>query len=1123
VGGLLDDPETFDYEIFGISRKEATLLDPQHRIFLEAAWHALEDAGYPGRSTARDCGVFASCGMNHWLREVLLPHGESMEGSAGFHLATANEKDFLAPQIAYRLNLTGPALTVQTACSSSLVAIATAVSALRAGDCEMALAGGVSVPMPQGRGYRYEPDMILSPDGHCRPFSQEASGTVPSSGVGVVLLKSLDKALADGDSIHAVIRGIGTSNDGSGKMAFSAPGVEGQAKAIRCALADARLCQEEIDYIEAHGTGTPLGDPVEVLALSRIFNGRTEPLLLGSVKSMIGHCDAAAGVAGLIKTALALQEEQIPASLHVDQLNSKINFASGPFEVVSRSRPWPNHDRPRRAGVSSFGIGGTNAHVILESVPEKAKGTETPSPHLPIVLTGQTEEAISRQLEDITTAIGSSSPSKWPSIASTLWARASRLPLRRAFVIDSPADRLVPVSESPRRVSTAPKLAFLMPGQGSQSPSMADSLCRHATEFQEHLDSFSRRLEPHLGRSINDMLYGADSLSAEDLNNTRVAQPLILAVSVASARLWQARGLTPDALLGHSIGEIAAAHLAGVMDQETVIRFITARANLMARQPRGAMLAIAMTEEACRRFVRDDLCLAAVNGPSQCVLSGPTEQIESLEHELAESTTICRRLRVSHAFHSSMMTEAAEQLVDVLRGASLSAPRIPIVSTITGEWLTDEQAVDPQFWAGQLTRTVRFSSALSTLQAKGISLGLDLGPGRVVGDMARTCGLESVSSMGLDCNATRACNVHLQVIANLWERGVPFDLPSSSGRSVARLPGYPFSRFRCAPDRLNTSAENAPELRYYAPILESLPEPESFISPRLTFLTSDGNEWVTKAADVLRNLGADLRIHHRSSDKVSGSDCLAQERSDWDRAFRQMPAAPNTLVFLAEAESSTVNDLRGAIAPTLRLMGLIQALQHHYPGQPCRVISLTLSHGPTSPGLAASLAAGQIARVEHPEIDIQLIDSDSSDHISRALRHGLAGSPHEGPILLRRNGAFRQALQSVQPSPATSWTGLTRGSLLVTGGFGHLGPVLAYSLAAFNDVTVVLLGRTVHPEVAETFHSRGIPLRCHALDLANTPAVRELVQDLAAEGKPVRGVIHAAGVADFGGIILRRT
>jgi len=1131
VAGIVKDAEAFDAELFGMSQREAMLLDPQHRVFLECSWQALEAAGYPGHGRGLDCGVFAGCGMNGWVKNVLVPAGENTEGAAAFHLATANEKDFLATQTAYRLNLTGPAITIQTACSTSLVAIVNAVSALRAKQCMMALAGGVAIPLPQGQGYLFEPDMILSPDGHCRPFSAQASGTVPGAGSGVVLLKLLDQALEDGDLIHAVIRGVGISNDGATKMAFAAPGVEGQAAAIQRALVDAGLNKNDIDYIETHGTGTLLGDPVEVLALSRVFGGRVTPLLLGSVKSMIGHCDAAAGVAGFIKTVLALNEKKLPATLHLDQLNPKIDFASGPFEVVANARDWPEVYRARRAGVSSFGIGGTNAHVILEEAPKVAYPLANSSDGpLPILLTGQTPASLERQVEHVKKVLAETPVTDHANIAATLQGRLSNLPYRRSLVANNKSsDGLKPTSPTPRRTIARQKLGLLLPGQGSQSPRMAENLYHLEPVFREHLDRFDALLHPFLRRSIIDMLYENESLSSEAMRPTEIAQPLVVAVSVAAARMWQARGLHWDVLLGHSVGEISAAHLAGIMDEATMMRLIATRGEIIAQQPEGAMIAVALSPENCAPFLIDGICLAAVNGPEQCVLSGPSTQIFALEQSLEALRRPSRRLSTSHAFHSSMMKKAAQEFELRIQDLLFLPPQTPIISSITGVRITDSEATNPNFWARQLTTTVRYDQALNHMKQSGVNLGLDVGPGNILTDLGRTNQFDIVSAMN---NANSSTDLRMQdvlALANLWERGALMDVPKIGKRPPAHLPTYPFERKRLAPEPKHShSRKMTSTVRYFAPVMEALSAPlpnDSFGTMLIACSKLSVLDTVTAAVKKLQSKSrlSVLKVDFPDQE----DDPLISLRSFWKKAFDTAGESFDTITLIeTELELSPAN-LDDAITPTLRILALVQALEEKYPGRPSRLLYLLGTgqrrHASQPPEFAAAISAAQIAQIEHPHIDLRIIGVGPGSTIDQALRYGLNQSSDTNPINLTSNNGFRETVQLVEPFTPSSWPGMTSGSLLVTGGFGHAGAALALALAKRSDITVVLLGRTLKKESATPFTLHNIDVRCYGLDVSDVDALQRIVQELEIEGKPVRGVIHAAGVIDWAGVIHRRT
>ncbi|MEM7354316.1 MAG: type I polyketide synthase, partial [Acidobacteriota bacterium] len=578
AASLLDDVDRFDAEFFGYSPREAEIMDPQQRLFLEVAWAALENAScvpatYPGA-----IGVYAGVAWNTYLLHNLTPRRELFAGPHGFQVFITSDKDFMPTRVSYKLDLKGPSVLVQTSCSTSLVAVHLACLSLLSYECDVALAGGVTVKVPQASGYFYQPGGLASPDGHCRAFDARGAGTIFGSGVGMVVLKRLAEALEDGDPIRAVIKGSAINNDGSSKVSYTAPSVEGQAEVIAAALEMAGIDPETISYVEAHGTGTALGDPIEVTALTRVFREHTERrsfCALGSIKTNVGHLDAASGVAGLIKTVLAMEHRQLPPSLHFEQPNPEIDFAASPFYVNSSLADWPANGTPRRAGVSSFGVGGTNAHAILEEAPRRAASGPS-RPWQLLVLSARSEAALDAASHNLAEVLRRGEV-ELADAAYTLRTGRTVFRHRRAVIgrdMESAAQALS--GGDPRSHWTAidaedpgdRSLAFLFPGQGAQYAGMTRGLYEGEAEFRRHVDACTERLAEPLGADLRQWLYPApEELEDADreLRDTRWTQPALFVVEVALARLWMSWGVQPQAMLGHSIGEWVAAHLAGVV------------------------------------------------------------------------------------------------------------------------------------------------------------------------------------------------------------------------------------------------------------------------------------------------------------------------------------------------------------------------------------------------------------------------------------------------------------------------------------------------------------------------------------------------------------------------------
>ncbi len=817
---VLDDVEMFDAAFFGLTPREAETTDPQHRLFLEHAWEALESAGYEPRNFPGRVGVYAGESVNSYLLHNLYRRRQLLEAMGASQVLIGNDRDYLATFVSYKLNLKGAAITVQTACSTSLVAVHLATQSLLNHECDMALAGGASVSVPHGHGAMYSEGGIISPDGHCRAFDASAQGTVKGSGVGVVVLKRLAEALADGDTIHAVIKGTAINNDGAGKVGYTAPSVEGQAGVIEEALAVAQVEPETIGYIEAHGTGTTLGDPVEIAALTQAFRrdtGRKGFCAIGSVKTNIGHLDAAAGVAGLIKAVHALKHGQLPPSLHFEKENPNIDFAGSPFFVNTKLGAWGDGQTPRRAGVSSFGIGGTNAHVILEEPP--AAPASTPSrPHQLLTLSARTSHA----LENATAALAAHFK-RHPSLnladaAYTLSVGRTEFEYRRALVcrdlteaVEALERPVAPRAQTSFQERAARPVVFMFSGQGAQHVGMAREIYDSEPFFREQVDACAEMLRPHLDLDLRDVIYpagheGANAahVAAALLDETRLAQPALFVVEYALARLWMKWGVRPAAMIGHSIGEYVAACLAGVFSLEDALRLVAARGRLMQGMPRGAMLAVRLSPAELEPLMGEGVSLAAVNAPAQCVVSGEAEAVARLEQKFKDAGVSCRRLHTSHAFHSAMMQPVLEFFAAEVRRVTLGAPEMPFISSLTGTWITDAQATDANYWARHLREPVQFSAGIGEVLREPESILLEVGPGQALSSLAKQQAESAESRIVLASlrhpnDRQSDASFILETLGKLWLAGVAIDYPAFHADEQRRripLPTYPFERQR---------------------------------------------------------------------------------------------------------------------------------------------------------------------------------------------------------------------------------------------------------------------------------------------------------------------------------------
>jgi amino acid adenylation domain-containing protein len=801
--GVIDGVEEFDAAFFGISPREAELTDPQQRILLELCWECLERAGHVPDSHAAPVGIFAGMYNATYAQRHVAAHPDLVEKLGAFPVMLANEKDYISTRVAYKLNLTGPAISVHTACSTSLVAICQAVDALRAGRCAMALAGGASVTCPPRSGYLYQEGAMLSPDGHTRTFSADAQGTVFSDGAAVVLLKRLSDAIADGNHVHAVIRGCAVNNDGGDKASFTAPSEAGQAAVIAMAHDDAGVDARSISYVEAHGTATPLGDPIEIAGLTTAFRRSTDATgfcAIGSLKSNVGHLVIAAGAAGLIKTALALEQRSLPASLHVDALNPVIDFARSPFVVNRERRDWQG-DFPLRAGVSAFGVGGTNAHVVLEEAPPLEPSEPAPGPHL-LLLSARTPTALMNMARRLAEHLRKHPALALADVAFTLAHGRKAFALRAALVVENHADAIAKLAElklPEAKSGAAPEgVVFLFPGQGAQYAGMGRELHAREPVFRAALDACAEILAGELGFDLRERLFADDP---ESLLDTGITQPATFAIEYALACLWMDVGIRPSLLIGHSVGEFVAAVIAGVMSLEDGLRLVARRGRLMQAQPAGAMLSVRLDADRLSARLPPSLCIAAENAPSACVVSGEIAEIETLRVALEADAIACRMLRTSHAFHSSMMDAVLDPFRSEVAEVRLSAPQIPIISTLTAASLSDAEAMSADYWARHLRGTVRFAGALgSALERQPESVLLEIGPRATLTTLARQQARRprrAIASLA-DAPAGEAA-AWRSALGQLWCEMQAPDLAALDQRPRKRrlcLPTYPFERSR---------------------------------------------------------------------------------------------------------------------------------------------------------------------------------------------------------------------------------------------------------------------------------------------------------------------------------------
>ncbi|GAA0416176.1 type I polyketide synthase [Streptomyces luteireticuli] len=1180
--GTLGDPAQFDAEFFGYSAREAEVMDPQHRLCLEAAWTAFDTAGYDPAELPFPVGVFLSCGLSSYLVRNLLPNTELLRTLGGLPLLIHNDKDFAATTVSYKLGLTGPSLCVGSACSSSLVAVHLALRSLQSFECDMAVAGGVSLLVPQAQGHVYAEDAIYSPDGRCAAFDASAAGTVGGSGVGFVLLKRLSDARRDGDRVHAVLLGSAVNNDGRRKAGYTAPGVDGQRDVIIEAQAVAGIDAGSVGYVEAHGTGTNIGDPIEVEALTAAFRtttDRTGFCALGSVKTNIGHLDAAAGIAGLIKAVGAVRDGVIPASLHYRRPNPAIDFAGSPFYVNASTTPWPASDSPRRAGVSSFGIGGTNAHVVLEQPPAPTTSARERRACQPVVLSARSAAALTQAGRELAEQLRDRPDADLGDVAATLGGRRAHR-YRRAVTAVTAADAATALAEPVpvHAVQGTGRTAFLIPGHGYGYPAMAMGLHAGEPDFRRHLDDCARLL----AAQDMDLFAMLRTEQAGPRGAAPAFQVAEFAVSCSLARTLIDWGVEPGAMLGHSLGEYVAATVAGVFSLSTALRLVTARALAQATLPEGRMLAVALSADDLRPMLDDGLTLAAVNSPDRCVVSGAPGAVAALATRLDGEGVWTRTLAVRHAFHSGAVDPILPRLRTALAEVEFAAPRLPFLSNVTGDWADPAEVTRPEYWLAHMRRPVLFEACARRLAetepAALLELGPDTGLARLVarGAPGPAATASCLPSAVGDPAAERETAHLVRAVGTLWTSGCPVDWAAFHRSQRPRrtpVPGYPFQRKRY----WSEAPGDATGVRPAAPVAAARPvsgeqlhdwgylpgwrhtaavRPPARQDGATCLLFADGPLGTAVAARLTA-----LGVHPVTVPSRHG-------RPDEPRHYRELLAelaaqgrTPRLVAHLwpvtAAREAGTPDEAtvrQGQLIGLHSLLHLARAFGAHPGDQRVRLVAVTrgaqsvLGDDLDHPEHATVTAAVKVIPRELPAMsctamDIGPTDSDPDRLADRIVAELLAPDPAT-EIAHRGRQRFERSYTPLRLDPAGEQpTAATGGVHLICGGLGGIGLSLAESLAG-SATALVLTRRTpfpaaedwsgylaAHPAGDDTTRlierltaltAKGTAVLVRQADVADETRMREVVTEAEELFGPVTGVVHAAGSPDTAGMIQRR-
>ena len=1159
ANGCLEGIELFDAAFFGFTPREAEITDPQHRIFLECVWNALEDSGYDCSAYDGRIGVFAGAGPSSYLIHNLLARPDVTQSVDRFNLLMGNNKDYVPTRASYKLNLTGPSINVNTACSSSLTAVHLACQSLLDYQCDIAIAGGVGIQTPQ-LGYIYEENAILSPDGRCRAFDAAAQGTVSGNGAAIVVLKRLDEALEDRDAIRAVILGSAINNDGAAKVGFTAPSVEGQTEVIAEALAVAQVSPATIQYIETHGTGTSIGAPIEIAALRAAFQEAGDKgafCAIGSVKTNVGHLDEAAGGAGLIKTALALQHGVIPPSLHFQTPNPKIDFEHGPFYVADKRIEWNTNGAPRRAGVSSFGIGGTNVHIVLEEPPAADNAPSKRPWHL-LKLSARSQTALANYAQSLAEHFDQHPATDVSDASYTLQVGRKEFSHRRAVIVKDARDAANTLrGQDPRRVlhGEAPAserpVAFLFSGQGSQYANMGLDLYQSEDVFRDAVDQCAQLLRPHLKADLRAALYPEVFASPDtlDLNQTAWAQPALFTVSYALMQLWASWGVEAKCAVGHSIGEYAAACWARVFTLEDALSTVALRGRLMQGAAPGAMLAVSLPEAEAGAYLSDGLCIAAVNAPQQCVVAGGEDEIQRLQARLENAGRQCVRLRTSHAFHSSSMDPILDAFRDHLQTVTLHEPQRRFISNLTGDWITSQQATDPGYWAAHLRNPVRFADAARLLCQDERCALLELGPGNTLGGLAM---LSDECEERIYASSLRRVNdappdslaLH-QSLGRLWTAGVKVDWQGCQRQQMRGripLPTYPFERQRFwidAPAKTAQPQTAAPAKTarqpfaqwFYTPVWRPSPPQPPSPSPGQYAIFANDSAPVHRLIEQLRSSGAAPVCVRRGDawaqiSEFEYSICPGQP-AHYDQLLatlneRNLP--PDRIVYAWAMNNGDAD--AAMVCPAW----LTQALGRLSGAKPIDVIYLSQNlfciqgEACAAPEQALMLGAVMTAPLEYESISCRLIDLGGA-HDAPFLLNETAQSA-ESVVAYRGGQRWVKSVEAAPPRASGNGVQIHQdGAYLITGGLGGVGLALAERLAQNGAGAVALISRRGAPVNSSEIHAiekHGTKVIAYAADVSDAARLKSIIADLRAQTGEVRGVIHAAGVAD-GEMMQRRS
>lgn len=1127
LGSILADVEQFDAAFFGFNPREAETMDPQHRLFLECAWEALENAGYDSEMEKRPIGVYAGIGISTYLLYNLHPNRELMDSMGFLQTLVGVDKDYVPTRVSYKLNLKGPSVSVGTACSSSLVAVHLACQSLLSGECDMALAAGVSVKVPQNE-LTLSPEGIISPDGKCRAFDAGANGTIGGNGIGVIVLKRLEDAIADKDYIYAVIKGSAINNDGASKVGYTAPSEEGQTNVIRSAQIMAEVEPETISYIEAHGTGTPLGDPIEIAALTRAFRVSTdkkEYCAIGSVKTNVGHLDAAAGIVGLIKTTLALHHKLLPPSINFESPNPQIDFANSPFYVNTKLSEWKANGTARRAGVSSFGIGGTNAHLILEEAPNFDRESQGRKYHL-LVLSAKTSTALETATANLVEYLQQERELNLADVAYTLQVGRRAFNYRRIVVAENLEEAVTNLKcNHPQRVFTNftetenSSIVFMFTGQGSQYVNMARELYQSELVFREECDRCFALLESDLSLNLRQLIYAGEEeteTATRQLQQTAITQPALFAIEYALAKMWMSWGVQPQSFIGHSIGEYVAACLAGVFSLEDALKLVVIRGKLMQQLPSGAMLSVNLSAEKVEYFLNKNLSLAASNSPSLSVVSGTLEAVENLANLLSEKGIEYRRLHTSHAFHSAMMDSIIEPFLLVVKQVKLNSPQIPFISNVTGTWITATEATNPNYWTRHLRESVRFSEGISELIKDSQLIFLEVGPGRTLTTLTKQQTSKNIVLSSLPHPKDKQTDLEfvLHTLGKLWLAGVRINWSGFYGKEKFNripLPTYPFERQRYwidPPEQFSNNSQvtldRKPNIAdwFYIPSWKRsiLSAPPNIAQSCYLVFIDECNLAIQLVKQLERQNHQVITVKIGSEFAKIGENLYSinpQQPNDYKLLLLELWAEqkiPHAIAHFWTVTKESKLDWesidKAQETGFYSLLFLAQALGEHNLTDELQIVVVSNNLQSVTgeellcPEKATLLGTVKAIAQEYPTINCRSVDvilPPAGSSRQKLLEQLLAEIFYENPksktpnlksndsiVAYRGNNRWVQTFEPVQLNEAEKTPILREGGVyLITGGLGGIGLVLAENLAKTLKAKLILIARSKFPECKE--------------------------------------------------------